>query len=213
MATYESLIKLKGSVGDLVFYTLNGKNVVRKKSGFNKAAYKKNPAYEKVRQNSSEFGHCSKVGKIIRTALDGYIKESGEPLLYQRFARLMTQIKDLDGLSEKGKRTVYNGLNTEEGKMLLKKFQMGKKSSLEHLAVSMGLWDKTLHIKDLTADEVIITTLKINFEDYEVNAAEETIPFNEQPEVSFEKQFSDDDFLLHFVTAKKKGKITAMGFV
>lgn len=42
MATYESVIKITGAVGDLVFYTLNGKNVVRKKSGFNKAAFKKN---------------------------------------------------------------------------------------------------------------------------------------------------------------------------
>jgi hypothetical protein len=63
MATYESLIKIKGSIGDLVFYSLNGKNVVRKKSGFNKNAFKKSPSYEKVRQNSSEFGHCSKAGK------------------------------------------------------------------------------------------------------------------------------------------------------
>ncbi|WP_435524965.1 hypothetical protein [Chryseobacterium indoltheticum] len=63
MATYESFIKLNGAVGDLVFYNLNGKNVVRKKSGFNKTAYKKSPTYEKVRQNSFEFGHCSKSWK------------------------------------------------------------------------------------------------------------------------------------------------------
>ena len=47
MATYEGIVKIKGAVGDLVFYTLNGKNVVRKKSGFNKNSFDKNPNYEK----------------------------------------------------------------------------------------------------------------------------------------------------------------------
>ncbi|WP_292008855.1 hypothetical protein [Chryseobacterium sp.] len=213
MATYESLIKLKGSVGDLVFYTLNGKNVVRKKSGFNKTAYKKNPAYEKVRQNSSEFGHCSKVGKMIRSALEEYIRESNDPLLYQKFARLMTQIKDLDTVSAKGERTVYNGMLTEEGKILLRQFQLGKKSNLEHLSMSMGLWDKSLHLNNINADEISIVTLKVDFEAYTTDHTEQIVPFTGQTEASFDKQFSDDDFLFYFVATKRKGKITAMGFV
>ena len=122
MATYESVIKITGTVGDLVFYNLNGKNVVRKKSGFNKTAFKKSPSYEKVRQNSSEFGHCSKIGKVIRKSLEIYIKESGDPLLYQKFAKVMTAIKDLDTVSERGKRTVELGLKTEEGRKLLREF-------------------------------------------------------------------------------------------
>jgi len=106
MATYESFIKLNGSIGDLVFYNLNGKNIVRKKSGFNKAAYKKSPTYEKVRQNSSEFGHCSKIGKLIRSCISKYIELADDALLYQRFAKTMTKIKDLDIENEKGKRSV-----------------------------------------------------------------------------------------------------------
>ena len=106
MATYESFIKLNGAIGDLVFYNLNGKNIVRKKSGFNKTAYKKSPTYEKVRQNSSEFGHCSKVGKLIRSCISKYIVLAEDALLYQRFAKVMTEIKDMDSEHEKGKRTL-----------------------------------------------------------------------------------------------------------
>ncbi|GAB0157978.1 hypothetical protein CHRYSEOSP005_32800 [Chryseobacterium sp. Alg-005] len=215
MATYESLIKLKGSVGDLVFYTLNGKNVVRKKSGFNKTAFKKNPAYEKVRQNSSEFGHCSKIGKTIRQALSSYLKEADDPLLYQKLAKLMTEIKDCDHISGRGKRTVQNGLSTDEGMLLLKGFQWGNIPNIENKAtISFGLWDKSLHFgKDFNAHEVSILTLKIDFEDYLTESFEDKLLLGTQQEVAFERHFSTDDFLLHFMALRKDGKIMRMGFV
>lgn len=216
MATYESFIKLHGSVGDLVFYTLNGKNVVRKKSGFNKTAFKKNPAYEKVRQNSSEFGHCSKVGKSIRLALDQHIKNAKAPLLYQKFAKVMTEIKDLDMIAERGKRTVKNGLSTEKGRQLLKSFQFGEIANLEGQAsVSLGLWNKNLHLsKGFNADEAEIITLKIDFENYQTEQRSEIIPVKNPEDIAFEQYFPDgNDVILHFVVLKKENKITHMGFV
>lgn len=216
MATYESLIKFNGSVGDLVFYTLNGKNIVRKKSGFNKNAFKKSPSYEKVRQNSSEFGHCSKIGKIIRQNLEGSIKESEDALLYQKFAKLMTEIKDLDVISEKGKRTVKNGIITEMGKEKLRNFQFGVINTLENsVSISTGLWDYSLVLnKNNMADEIFIKTLKIDFENYQSQHFEDKISLGKpQNEYVFEKHFSDDDVILQFVILKKENKILQMGFV
>lgn len=215
MATYESLIKIKGAVGDLVFYNLNGKNIVRKKSGFNKTAFKKSPTYEKVRQNSSEFGHCSKIGKAIRMALEKFIKESGDPLLYQKFARLMTEIKDLDTISERGKRTVKNGLVTEKGKSLLKDFQFGDKPNLnDKVSMTSNLLDHTIHLnKDFVADEIVVTSLRIDFENYSAEYFEENILVNQQTAVVFQKYFSDEDVILHFIALKKSGEITGMGFI
>lgn len=215
MATYESLIKITGSVGDLVFYTLNGKNIVRKKSGFNKNAFKKSPTYEKVRQNSSEFGHCSKIGKIIRQALDPYIKAAENPLLYQSFAKLMTEIKDLDLISGRGKRTVKNGIVLENGKDMLKKFQFGKLPNLENIvSISFELWENNLQLnKGLEADEVIILTLKLDFDLYSIEKFEETISIKQQAEtIRFEKHFSDDDLVMYFVVVKNNGEITYIGF-
>lgn len=216
MATYESLITINGAVGDLVFYNLNGKNIVRKKSGFNKTAFKKSPSYEKVRQNSSEFGHCSKVGKIIRQCINPYIKEADDALLYQKFAKLMTEIKDLDTVSERGKRTVKNGIMTEIGKEMLKNFQFGNIANMENKAsISFDLWDKSLLIdKDIIADEAQILTIKIDFQKYETEYSEEQITIQKaQKEFTFEKHFSDEDALLHFVALKKENKIAYMGFI
>ncbi|WP_265130777.1 hypothetical protein [Chryseobacterium oranimense] len=215
MATYESLIKIKGSVGDLVFYSLNGKNVVRKKSGFNKTAFKKSPSYEKVRQNSSEFGHCSKAGKTIRGCIEKYIKESGEPLLYQRFAKLMTAIKDLDTVSEKGKRTVQNGLITEKGMHLLKEFKFGEKEnfsagtylSVENEASILNLDNR------LSADEIVMVTIHVDLEAYTAEFFEEKASVKNEKEMRLKKYFQDDKLLLCFLVIKDKGKITHMGFI
>ena len=216
MATYESIIKINGSVGDLVFYHLNGKNIVRKKSGFNKTAFKKDPAYEKVRQNSSEFGHCSKTGKLIRQSVENFIRYGEDPLLYQKFARLMTEIKDLDIISERGKRTVKNGIDTEKGKSALQNFQFGKIDNVSGQAtVGLNLWDNSLFLREnISADEVVIVTIKIDFDHYLTEFFEETIPLEKrQNELVFIKYFPDDETVLHFIALKKENEIIRMGFV
>ncbi|MGE8431471.1 hypothetical protein [Chryseobacterium joostei] len=212
MATYESVIKITGAVGDLVFYNLNGKNVVRKKSGFNKTAFKKNPSYEKVRQNSSEFGHCSKVGKIIRASLDFYIKKAGDPLLYQKFAKLMTEIKDLDTVSERGKRTVENGLQTEIGKKLLRQFQFG---TIENVMSIVEVKNQDLLInRKKQIDKAAILTIKLDSENMMTEYAEDEVILNESQKICFKEYFEKEDFLLYFVALKNENnEILQMGFV
>lgn len=215
MATYESFLKLNGSIGDLVFYNLNGKNVVRKKSGFNKTAFKKNPAYEKVRQNSSEFGHCSKVGKIIRSCISEYIAAAEDVLLYQKFAKTMTEIKDQDFEAEKGKRSVKSGLKTNYGKSVLQKFIFGNISNFDQEAqIFLGLWDKSLHFnKSIIADEIVVVTIKVDFENYHSEYFEEKINVEEnQNEIVFQNYFQEEN-VIHFVAVKKNSQIVKMGFV
>lgn len=216
MATYESLIKIKGSIGDLVFYSLNGKNVVRKKSGFNQKAFKKDPSYEKVRQNSSEFGHCSKTGKMIRSCIQNDIKEAGDPLLYQKFAQLMTLIKDLDTVSERGNRTVEKGLGTKEGLKRLKEFRFGDKENI-HAELTLAEEKESTVLRlgnEFSADdEIAIVTIQPDFETYSAVYFEEKLYISNEKEIRFKKYFEDGGLLLYFVIIRKKEKITHMGFV
>ncbi|MGK6341149.1 hypothetical protein ACMGDK_02855 [Chryseobacterium sp. DT-3] len=214
MATYESLIKIKGSVGDLVFYSLNGKNVVRKKSGFNKTAFKKSPSYEKVRQNSSEFGHCSKAGKTIRSCIETYIKECDEPLLYQRFAKLMTTIKDLDMISEKGKRTVQNGLLTEQGLTLLKEFKFGNKENFSSETFAFEEKESIIvnGVDQFSADEAVMITIQPDLEVYSAEYFEDKLLLNAE-EIRFKRHFQNAGLLLCFLVFRKKKEITHMGFI
>ncbi|PIF45740.1 hypothetical protein CLU96_2751 [Chryseobacterium sp. 52] len=215
MATYESLIKIKGSIGDLVFYSLNGKNVVRKKSGFNKTAFKKSPSYEKVRQNSSEFGHCSKAGKTIRNCIESYTKEAGDPLLYQKFAKLMTAIKDLDPVSERGQRSVQNGLLNKEGFKMLKEFRFGGKANISPgTYISKAQGNLVLNLgNQLLADEIVLITIHADFEVYSAEYFEEKLLRDQGKEIHFKKYFPEDRPVLYFLVLKNKDEITHMGFI
>lgn len=217
MATYKSIVEIKGAIDDLVFYNLNGIPVVRKKSGFNKEAYKNNPKYERVRENSSEFGHCSKVGKMLRQALHEYLEQCGDKYMYQVFAKVMTLIKDMDTSSQRGKRRVEIGLKNENALSLLKEFQFGKIENVNTLASrEQGLFTLPIQLKNTDADEVVLVTLKPDFTNYSVEKKTQNLPLkNKQNIYDFEMQFPDDaaSTLLYFLVLKKNNEIVRMGMV
>lgn len=214
MAKYKSLVEIHGAIDNLVFYTLNGVPVVRRKSGFNKDDYDKNPKYARVRENSGEFGHCSKSGKMIRTALHDYIQDCGDRYLYQKFAKVMTQIKDMDRDSPRGKRTIVQGMKQEGAYGLLYRFRFGAYEGWAGTAVrSEGLFSTEIKIKhpaDYDLMELVI--LKPDYQNY---VAESTVfqqPINpKQTLYEFNKTEGSD--LLYFLVLRKGGKIVNVGFI
>lgn len=216
MAKYQSIVKISGALDNYVFYELNGVQVMRKKSGFNKEAYNSNPKYQKVRENSNEFGHSSKSGKAIREALAEFLKESGDKYLYQKFAKLMTEIKDLDTTSGRGKRKVQVGMKQSAAHQMLRDFIFGEIENMNGIAEkSINLMDNSVSlIKTTTADQFIIITLKPNFENYMIKKHEDSSPIaTGQKLFVFDKYFDDSEELLHFAVLKKNDKILNMGFV
>jgi len=70
MAKQKGMIPLVGTIGGINFYYLNGKPVARAAGGgFNGKAIKTKSRMQRVLENASEFGHCSKVNKAFRMAL------------------------------------------------------------------------------------------------------------------------------------------------
>ena len=65
MGKLKGIIQLTGKFDGLSFYEMNGKIVVRKTGGFDGEKIKNNANYARVRENSSEFAHCAKVGKYF----------------------------------------------------------------------------------------------------------------------------------------------------
>lgn len=214
MARYKSILQLRGSVDGLVFYQLNGVPVVRKKSGFDKNSFKTKDNYARVRENSSEFGHCSKVGKMLRHAVRPFSEKSGDKFLYQSFAKLMTEIKDLDHFSDRGKRSVEIGLRTIEGKKLLTEFAFGKVNSIKYSLQSI-LIDEKISLKfssTTAAEKVHLISLNPNYLNYTFDKKEEVLPINNALEYSFEKHFNGDG-ILYFVALTKGKEVLAMGFL
>lgn len=216
MAKYKSLVELSGSIGDLVFYNLNGTPVVRRKSGFSKEGYESNPKYQKVRENSQEFGHCSKSGKLIRKSLEDFIGDCEDKYLYQKFAKVMTQIKDLDTKNEKGKRRIEIGLQNPKAYELLADFQFGKFPKLEGISLDDAFFTKSLSFKDKpSGSSVQLITMKPDFVNLNMDLKEQTLDLQGKKQVyEFDTHFGDDNApLLYFLVIKSKDEILNAGFL
>lgn len=215
MAKYSDLKEIRGSIDDLVFYNLNGIPIVRKKSGFNKNDFENNPKYAKVRENSSEFGHCSKSGKLIRMEIQNYTGDCEDKYLYQKFAKLMTQIKDMDTQNPKGKRRIETGMKKPEALSLLKDFPFGKFGLVSDV-VSEGnaMFTKNILLnKKIPVHSAELLTLKPNLEKQTIESCSQILKINKNLSLDFDFQFDENDFLLYFLILKKENEILYAGFV
>ena len=213
MARYKSILQFRGSLDGLVFYQLNGVPVVRKKSGFDKNSFKTKDNYARVRENSSEFGHCSKVGKMLRHAVRPFSEKSGNQFLYQSFTKLMTHIKDLDSYSDRGQRSVAQGLKTEAGKKLLANFVFGKVNSVKGFIKTMSIDDKINLVLDQNteAEKIHLISVLPNYSKYSFERKEEIKIVNGENRFSFEKHSEEED-VAYFLALSRGKEIVAMGF-
>jgi hypothetical protein len=124
MAKQEGLIKLRGTIDGINFYFRKGKAVARKAGGgFNGTTIKNSASMVRVRENNTEFGHCSQVKKAFSDVLLFHFANRKDVTLHSRLMQLFIAIKDLDLISERGKRTINLGLQTAEGQYLLTSFE------------------------------------------------------------------------------------------
>lgn len=123
MAKQGGIIPFVGTLGGINFYYLNGKPVARKAGGgFNGKAIKNKASMQRVRENSSEFGNCSRVNKVFREALRPFYKAYKFTFFHSRLMGLFTKLKDLDTINKRGERSVGQGVVHAEGLPLLKRF-------------------------------------------------------------------------------------------
>ena len=123
MARQKGLFKVTGTLGDVNFYVVKEVGYARKAGGgFNGKAIKSKASMQRVRENASEFGHCSRVKKVFRLALLPLFDPPKSSDLHRRMMGLFTQLKDLDLISERGQRRVAPGIATAKGKRLLHDF-------------------------------------------------------------------------------------------
>ncbi|RAR72926.1 hypothetical protein [Flavobacterium aciduliphilum] len=133
MATQKGILPLVGTLGGVNFYYRKGKPVARKAGGgFNGKAIKTKPNMVRVRENGSEFGHCSRVKSAFRQALYPFLEHYSDGRLHGRMMSLFQEIKKLDTVSARGLRTVENGILTLEGRALFKSFRFTPSFIFEH---------------------------------------------------------------------------------
>lgn len=130
MARQKGIIKLTGKIGDLAFYKSQDGYLAREKGGIEADRIKNDPAFVRTRENNAEFATSAGSGKVLRDAIRPMMQNASDGRVISRLTKVMTQIKNLDAASIRGKRNVGVGIQTPEAKALLKGFNFNIKAIL-----------------------------------------------------------------------------------
>lgn len=109
MARQKGIIKLKGTIGDITFYKTQDGHLAREKGGIDANRIANDPAFQRTRENGSEFGRAGKAGKILRTALRPLLLNSADSRMVSRLTQAMVKVIQADTVSERGLRNVIDG--------------------------------------------------------------------------------------------------------
>ena len=126
MGKLKGIMQFTGQIDGLSFYEANGKIIVRKTGGFDGEKIKNNANYVRVRENSNEFAHCAKMGTYFRSSIQPYLKQLCIPYVHNRVLGLFQEISRLDLVSLRGQRKVFIGLQSEEAKSVIERFEFDK---------------------------------------------------------------------------------------
>ena len=109
MARQKGIIKLKGTIGDITFYKTQDGHLAREKGGIDASRIASDPAFQRTRENGSEFGRAGKAGKLLRTAFRPLLLNSADGRMVSRLTQRMVKVIQADLVSERGLRNVIDG--------------------------------------------------------------------------------------------------------
>ena len=109
MARQKGIIKLKGTIGDITFYKTKDGHLAREKGGIEASRIANDPAFQRTRENGSEFGRAGKAGKVLRTSLRVLLLNSADGRMVSRLTQRMVKVIQADMVSIRGLRNVIDG--------------------------------------------------------------------------------------------------------
>ncbi len=122
MAKFDGIFEIQGTVKGMTFYKTKDGLLVRSKGGISKKRMNTDPAFQRTRENNSEFGHNAKMGQLMRKSVAGMMSLAKDNRVSSRVAQSMSLVKNLDLDSKRGERKVWIGIEGTEGKQVLKGF-------------------------------------------------------------------------------------------
>ena len=154
MATQISSHLLSGGLGNLVFYMLNGKPVVRKNGSASGTKIKRDRRFERFRENGIEFGQSVKAAGLLFYGL-GILRNHADNQMRQRLNKVFTGITRCDTINKRGDRKAIVGLQTEQGRQQLAGFEVNDRLKLQNvLKTGSGIMS--------SGDEVVISDFHYN---------------------------------------------------
>lgn len=128
MAKFEGIFEIKGTIQGMTFFKSKDGLLIRKKGGVSKSRIMSDPAFQRTRENGSEFGHNAKMGQLVRKSVANFLSLAKDFRVSSRMSQTMSKVKNLDFDSPRGERKVWIGLESALGKQLLEGFDFNSNS-------------------------------------------------------------------------------------
>jgi hypothetical protein len=125
MARQTGIIRLKGTIGGVSFYKTADGHLAREKGGVDGNRIKNDPAFQRTRENGSEFGTAGTGAKLIRNANRILIQSAKDRNTSARLTREVLKVVKTDQTNDRGERQVVEG-NME----LLEGFEFNRRGRL-----------------------------------------------------------------------------------
>lgn len=109
MAQQRSIIKLKGTLGDITFYKTRDGYMARERGGISADRIMNDPAFQRTRENGAEFGRAGKAGKTLRRSVQTLLQNAADRRMVSRLTKAMIQVLQLDAVNPRGLRNVIDG--------------------------------------------------------------------------------------------------------
>lgn len=127
MAKQDGILKIKGLLGDLIFYEGPQGPLVRHKGRLNRSRIKNDPAYVRTRELNQEFAQASRAGKLLRQSQKALLKNTADSHMHGRMLKVLLQVVKSDLQSARGERQIIRGsLQQLEG------FELNRNAHLSH---------------------------------------------------------------------------------
>ncbi len=109
MARQRSIIKLDGTIGDITFYKSKDGYLAREKGGIPADRIRNDPAFQRTRENGTEFGRAGKSGKVLRNSIRAMLQNSSDSRMVSRLTKEMVKVIQMDQVNPRGQRNVIDG--------------------------------------------------------------------------------------------------------
>lgn len=109
MAKLTGPFELKGSLGNVSFIKTKDGVIVRQKGGVSKKRIKTDPAFQRTRENISEFTHAVAAGTLFRRAFKPMIYNINGRGVSNRLTSVMMKVIQSDDVNRRGERSVDSG--------------------------------------------------------------------------------------------------------
>ena len=144
---------IKGTLDDLNFYIASNENLVREKgnTGVTKEQFAKNPIFDRIRQQSSEFGRCAHKSRVFRLLAKQFYDKAKEVSFAGRVNKLLLEILQEDTSNIIGERKIENGLQFPELNEILVHFEGNKLRPLKKVLKKKIAFDWKLNKSNLSS--------------------------------------------------------------